>query len=328
MAPKYSKDAFFDLINQLEVCPLDRNSIAQIMNISSASAGKVVSELLLHKIVSEYERKTSSPGRNSSVIHLKRDPVFAIVYIASDKITVNYFGYCLNVSETETISIKEPIFIDDSIGILFKRLSSRSPSLCGICLLCNGYPEHGIFYGSTIRGLDALSLTDMSNEYLPDIITILENSYLPHSDDMSVLSAVIFEENNSLRIYFIQDGSVIRNRSVSSDLTDKIRLSGGRYLSSAIKYAKDFTEYVSVISEFISSVIKLICPEKIYFHSSRYRCTHEITLLITESLILEENISPTILPEIIPFEPASSSSDEYIRKKLRNLYLASLFDVK
>lgn len=325
MNSRYDKDLFFDLINRLESGSLDRKTIAEIMDISPSSAGKVVSELLSNRVVSEYIKKDSTPGRKSSVVHFRHDPIFAIIHITFDRIVVNYFGYCLNITDSETIEIKEPIFIDDTLAVLFKRLSVKTPKLCGICLLCDGYPTNGTFLGSTVHGIDTLSLTEAASEYIPNAIVLLRNSYCTYTEKLHGLNVLIAEENNSVTLHLIYNGEIISDRYIFSHITDKLRLSGGRYLSSALKYAKDFTEYVSVISEFISMVIMLVCPKEVYFSSSRYHCTHEIILLITESLILKENIRPSDLPKIIPFNITESVSDKYIRQNLRDIYLTKLF---
>lgn len=303
-----------------------RKDIANLLNISLNNSGKLVQALLDHKILKEYSKSDNSPGRNAGVLIPAKAPIFAVSHIFHDHISTDFFGYDLKISEHTEHYIDDPLFIDDEFTRYFITLSHSRSSLSSIILVSDGRPCGDSFVGSTIPGVNGLELKAIAEEHLPHVSVSLENRYAFSLSDFSELDAVITDEYDIPRCYFLNNGQLIGGKNAFSGISDHFSLSHTRKASDSIKYAKNFHEYTKLMTSLFSSVINLISPERIFFKSGRYSRSDEILLSIREALSVDYAYPSTSLPILLCEGDVFDLTLPSLRHKIRSYHINNLLD--
>jgi len=313
-------------VNLLDSGSSDRKRIADSLNISVSSAGKLAAFLISEEIATEYTYKSKAPGRQSKILRLNNDPVFAIANITPKHIVTEFFGYCLNICTTDYFKIHDPLFIDDSFSLYFRLIERMMPSLRGICLVSNGTPSNGSFIRSDIQGLDGLPLVSIASEHLHNKTVSLENRAFFCLDDTDGLSASILDNDGDVKISLVYNGTLISGSRITNDNLNRIKDRYGRSITSRLRYSHDFREYVSAVAELFCHVICIAEPDRIFFSSDRYLSLNEIAKLVTESLIKDHRFFLNELPQIICTKDKFDTSLRKLRIKMRNDHILSKFN--
>ena len=251
----------------LDTSSCTRQKLADNMSISLSSVNSVINEMKSARVVGEYDSSNKSAGRNTGVIHLRNDPVFAIADISEAFISTCIFGYGLDIKTSFRFEISDKLFLDDSLISYFKVISDIRPKIKYICVSSRGVPSGSGFANSGIHNLDGIPISQIAQEFLPDTkITLLNKTNYLCNDTRGVY-AVMTDSSGKLRIEIFKDGVCLSNKSVSFSECNKYSAipQTGR-----LKYATDFEEYTEIITTIIGSITSLIEIDRVYFHTARY----------------------------------------------------------
>ncbi len=298
-----------------------RKNIAAALRISLTDAGRLAHAMISAGIIKEYRKNDRSPGRNAGILIPANDPVFAIAHISLDRITTDYFGFGLKISERSVHDIEDHLFIDDVFTAYFNQISKRRPSLYGICLVCDGHPNDSSFKASTIPGIDDLPLLAIAEEHLHECSVTIENRYAHSLSDSSEVDVILTDEYSFPRCYILHNGSIIGGKNCLHGIPDLYSDASRRKSTSALRYAKTNNEYVGVMTEIICHIISLISPDRIIFKSGRYSRSDEIMLRIKEALIVDCKIPISDLPEFVTEGEVFDLSQPFLRRKIRNNHI-------
>lgn len=311
-------------IDALSKNSTSRNEIANALGVSITAARNIADLLLSHAIAGEYQKKDGNTGRNTGILYLKNEPIFAIADILSDKITTYIFGYGIRIIECFDHRIGDLLFLDDSYTSYFRNLICRYPKLKSICIVSDGYPSNGGFLGTGIDGLDGLDLLGIAREHLGNVHVMFENKAHMIPDNTDTLCAVIHESGEKLHTTVLYKGEIISCKSADRCELGEMDSHNGRTYNSRLRYAHTADEYIACVSDYIDTILSVVDIKAVYFSSGRYSDSGLILRRVAEKLILDHGYTPLSIPHLIALTADSFPASEIFRSHIRNSHIKTL----